>query len=206
MAVPARTDVAARAHWPAADPARRAPGPDQGPRAVHEGDGLLAAHVEAGRGAVAFRRRVVLRLRLAFLGLLGFLVLAALLGDDHDPVVLPIVAHPERADVPRRHDGLDEREVTGRGRRRLRQPLEEPRQVLRQRVHLLLLDLERDEDATLASLEVEHALAGGTDRPGREQVGHAELEGLAAGTHRRPNPSSPPAVEFTVRTTAPSGR
>ena len=57
-----------------------------------------------------------------------------------------------------------------------RQVLEHAFEVVREHLHLLLLDLERGHDAILANLEVEGALPFGTHRAGGEVIGAIDLE------------------------------
>src|SRR5439155_25513730 len=87
--------------------------------------------------------------------------------------------------------------------RRRRQLVEYLREVGRQRAHLLLLALERDEPALLASLDVEDALAHRADGAGGEVIRRIEAEGRA---HGRPSDARSPSIAFIVSTLSPSKR
>src|SRR5207247_142985 len=128
--------------------------------------------------------------------LLAFLVDDGL-GDHDDALALLVPAEAERGHRPRRVHGLDEVEALGRRLRRRRQLVEYLREVGRQRAHLLLLALERDEPALLASLDVEDALAHRADGAGGEVIGRIEVEGRAPG--RPPRSPCAPASRRTTR-------
>src|SRR5687768_9333413 len=144
----------------------RPPGLDERARALDEGGGLRPREAEAGLGGVGrlrgLRRRALPRLRLLApfaLLLFSFLVvllLRQLLGDDEDAVGALVVGDAERADHPGLRHRLEESQVLGQfpGVGKIREELGE---IFRERAHLLLLELESDDTATLAGLEVEDA-------------------------------------------------
>ena len=68
-------------------------------------------------------------------------------------------------------------------------------------LHLLLLQLQRDELSLAPGLEEELPLAFGAERADREEIQVAEVEGLG---HDGANVVRSSPVEFTVRTTGPS--
>ena len=93
-------------------------------------------------------------------------------------------ATAEGAHDPFGDDGLDE--VEQRGHRASldgRQVREQPGEVVGQRADLLLLALERDDDAVALGLQVEHALPGRTDRARGEHHRVGEIERARRSTH-----------------------
>src|SRR5262245_58019773 len=194
--------------------ARAADGParlHEGAGALHEGRGLGAREAEARLGGVrglfhGFRRALRLRLGLyrllaLFLLLLVLLrFLRQLLGDDEDAIGALVVGDAERANHPRLLHRLEQCHV-GRQRARLGEIGEQLREILAERAHLLLLELERDHAAALAGLKIEHTAPGGPHRAGGEEVGRLEV--VRGGGHQPTRFASSPPVEFTVSTAGP---
>ena len=108
--------------------------------------------------------------------------------------------HAEPADRPGHEQRLDELGSRPARLARLGQVLEQPFEVVGERRHLLLLELQRHDRARFSRLQVEHALTLRTDGAGAEVVGVGELERRGHETASLVR-SSP--VEFTVSTTGP---
>ena len=135
--------------------------------------------------------RLLFLLLLRLLGLLRLVLLPDLFDHQHHAVRRLVVADADRPHDPGRRRRLDQREVRASGRRRRRQTLEEPAQVLAKDAHLLLLALERHQRIAFPGLEIEDALAGRADRAGGEEVRRGEVERLAH-RHAPPPPNPPP--------------
>src|SRR5262249_26028514 len=133
-------------------------------------------------------------------GVAALLFFEQLVGDHQDAIARLVVADSDRGDDPRRVDGLEQRQSARRALGDGRQLLEQARQVLRQRAHLLLLALERDQGALLARLEIKHALARRADGAGGKVIRGDELERRA---HLPPSQPRSPSTELTVSTTGP---
>ena len=133
-------------------------------------------------------------------GIGAFFLLEELVGDDQDAVARLVVADRDRGDDPRRVDRLEERQVAGHPLADGGQLLEEAREVLGERAHLLLFTLEGDERALLARLEIEDALPRRADGAGGEVIGGDEFERRA---HEPPSQPRSPSTEFTVSTIGP---
>src|SRR5262249_44791189 len=159
VTVAPRTHVSGRVFGLAAHRTDRPPGLDERLGALDERRRLRAGDGEARR------RR-----------LLAFLLDDGLRHDD-DALALLVPAQSERGDGPRGLHGLDEVEALRRRLRGRRQLVEHLREIRRQRAHLFLLALQRDELALLAALNVEDPLALRSDRARREVIGRIEIEG-----------------------------
>ncbi len=95
------------------------------------------------------------------------------------------------ASFPTVHSGHDRPdEIEQRGHHRLvdrRQVGEQPAEVLRERAHLLFLELQRDDETIALHLHVEHAMAGFADRAGGEHRRRVDVEaGLVSDVMRAP--------------------
>src|SRR5262249_6325804 len=130
--------------------------------------------------------------------------------DDHDALSVLVPTQSERGDRPHGLHGLDELEPPRRRLGGRRQLVEHLRQIGRQRAHLLLLALQRDELAFLTTLDVEDALALRTDGAGREVSRRVEVERRRGRSHRGfgrgVTEARSPSIAFIVSTLKPSAR